>query len=342
MATLFRKQKRGGGYYPQLYARVYDGRRWREISTRCTTREAAQKVADDRERDLVNPGARAAREATFGAAVTRKLDHDVTRCVQGEIAEDTLAFYRSKAAQLVAHFGAETLLSAIGAGAGEVYAAARLDAGVGRHTVTKELTTFRQVMRQAKRRGDWKGDVEDVMPELWKVGYTPRRRALGTEEEADRMLAELPEAQRAWVCLALVIGGRASEVERVTMADVGAWTVRVRGTKTEASDATLPILPHVWRYWLEAWAWLERHGKVRRWLSSNRCRDLAKACERAGIDRTVANDFRRTAATWIRVRTGDGQLAGLFLRHADSTMVDRVYARLAGVALGEAIGRRVE
>lgn len=339
MAKLFRKKKRSGGHYPHWYALVYDGRRYREISTRCTAREAAQKVADDRERDLVDPGARAAREATFGAAVAMKIDNDVTRCAKGEISESTLQFYRDKVDRLLGYFGADRLLATIGEGDGERYAAHRLDEGVGRHTVTKELTALRQVLRQAKRRKEWNGDIDEVMPELWKVGYVARKRSL-TEEEADALLARLQPWQRAWVCLALVIGGRASEVERVTLADVTPWKIRVRGTKTEDSDATLPILPHVMRYWFEAWAWLEQHGRVKRWRDSHRWRDLNKACERAGLERVTANDFRRTAATWIRVRTGDGQLAGLFLRHVDSTMVDRVYARLGGAELGEAIARR--
>ncbi len=342
MATLFRKPKRGGGFYPHWYARCYDGRKWVEVSTRCTSKAAAQRVADDRELALVDPRQRVAGATTLADAIERKLSEDKDRIARAELALSTWEFYQAKARKIAGHFG-DARLSEIDHAAVEGYIHARLvDDGAQRHTVTKELTTLRQVLRQAKRRGEWNGDLETVMPERWKVGYKPRRRWLADDAEAGKLLAKLSPAARAWVCLSLVTGANASEVERVRYPEhVGAWTIRVPGTKNGNRDRIVPILSWVWPYWLEAWTWLEMNGRVKRWLSSNRKRDLDKAADRSGIARVTSNDLRRTAAMWVRLRSS-GELAGLFLGHSDSKMVDQVYARLAGAELGAAIAGRKE
>ena|GEM_PF-3809021 len=48
---------------------------------------------------------------------------------------------------------------------------------------------------------------------------------------------------------------------------------------------------------------LFRRGGARTWYATfygNGVRDLAQACDRAGIEPCTPNDLRRTCATWLR------------------------------------------
>jgi hypothetical protein len=59
----------------------------------------------------------------------------------------------------------------------------------------------------------------------------------------------------------------------------------------------------------------------------------------AGIERCSPNDLRRTFATWMRADGVPPNLIGSMMGHADSRMVERVYARLGIEALGAAVAQ---
>ena len=46
------------------------------------------------------------------------------------------------------------------------------------HTIHKELTALRRVLRLAKRHGEWSGDLDSVMPEHFAPKYEPKTRAV--------------------------------------------------------------------------------------------------------------------------------------------------------------------
>ena len=61
---------------------------------------------------------------------------------------------------------------------------------------------------------------------------------------------------------------------------------------------------------------------------SNFRRDLDEACTRAGVEHCSPNDLRRTAATWLRIAGAPLELIAPMMGHADTRMLERVYARL--------------
>jgi len=68
-------------------------------------------------------------------------------------------------------------------------------------------------------------------------------------------------------------------------------------------------------------------------------RDLAQACERAGIPKVTPNDLRRTFATWLAEAGVPELVTASLLGHTNSAMVRRVYACIGGEAKRSAVAR---
>jgi len=71
----------------------------------------------------------------------------------------------------------------------------------------------------------------------------------------------------------------------------------------------------------------------------NALRDLANACERAGIAPATWNDFRRTHGRWLRQAGVSPELIAEQLRHASPAMARLVYAQIEAEEVGEQIER---
>jgi integrase len=158
----------------------------------------------------------------------------------------------------------------------------RLAEGAKRYSIQKELTTIRAMLKVAKRRGEFPGDIEAVMPDGFDAGYEPRTGSL-TPEEMTKLLAELLPDRAARAAFIVAIGPRWRETARARREDVDLerGIVFLRGTKTANAKRTLPVvgwgvplLEHAVRYG-------EGEGGqlFRPW--SNVRRDLAEACARA-------------------------------------------------------------
>ena len=198
------------------------------------------------------------------------------------------------------------------------------------------------MLKVAKRRGEFPGDIQAVMPEGFDADYRPRERFLA-QEEARQLLAELAPDRAARVAFIIATGARWSATDRARRSDVDleARMVRIRGSKTKNAARVLPLvawgvplMEHVLRY-------AEGEGDMlfREW--SNSRRDLAQTCERAGIERVSANDLRRTYGSWLRHQGVEPHLIGAAMGQADSRMVERVYGRMTPEALGNALEERV-
>jgi integrase len=115
------------------------------------------------------------------------------------------------------------------------------------------------------------------------------------------------------------------ELYRITPPDID-WKrneVRIRGTKTEARDRVMPMPPEVasiLRARNRQWPMFEN------W--HNALRDLAKACQKAGVPRCNFKDLRRSFATDL-AKAG---VSPLFLKdlmgHTTTRMLEKVYARV--------------
>jgi integrase len=314
------------------------GRRIR-CSTKCTSRKAAQAAADRLELDAQDPRRAAAHKTSLEACLERLLTDVENR---GR-ASATVEFYRCKAAHLVRVLGRETRLSEIHADTVDHYIAVRLTEGASRYTLQHELTTLRQALKVARRRGEYLEDPARVLPVQWSSGYKPRRRCLRSGRDLQALVDELLPDRGAHLCFFVATGARDSEAARARRADIDLKrrTVFIRGTKTEASDDTIaivgfmrPLLEHV----LAVCG--DKPGPLfRPW--SNVRGDLADACDRAGIERVSPNDLRRTHGTWLRVLGVEPSLIARQLRHKDSRMAERVYGRMPADAAGAALRARL-
>jgi len=324
MATIY---KRGRIFYTSYY----DGARWRAKTTRCTSRRAAEAVARQLEEAAagVGPGLQA---ATLTQASALHLAAMLDRVERGELAEATLETNEGRLQQLCELLGPGLLVHQLDADRVTAYLDGRLQQ-VSRHTVTKERTLLRQVLRAARGAGWYPYAIEDVFPSGWRSGYRPRRRWL-TEAEAEALCWALPPLRAALVGFTLATGASPSEAARAQQQDIGASVVMIRGTKTETRKRVLPILEHS-RRWLPPPSCLPFQS----W--HNDSRDLKQACAAAGIEPCTLTDLRRTAGSWLYRRTGDASLVALFLGHSGVNMVLRVYGRLQGDELGAAIRRRL-
>lgn len=329
-----RLYKRGPIYWIDL--RALGGER---ESTRCTDKAAAAAVYKRRELELADPRYAAAARTTLGTALERLIADREARGRAGA----TLTFYASKAGHWTRLLGRDLPLSKVDARAVDGFIAARLAEGADRHTIAKELGTLRATLKVAIRRGEWAGDVAAVLPVAWAPEYKPRRRVLRDRHELQKLVDELPADRGAHVCYVVATAARDAEAQRAERGDIdlGRGVVKVRGTKTELSAASVAIVP-----WAEP---LIRHvlatippakGPLfRRW--SNVRRDLAEACERAKIEPVTLNDLRRTHATWLRAAGVDLGLVAGQLRHVDTRMVSRVYGKLDAVTARGAIAAQL-
>ncbi len=131
-------------------------------------------------------------------------------------------------------------------------------------------------------------------------------------------------------------GARRREVFAAQVGDVNAkaWTVKIRGTKTDLAAGTIPI-PTLMRA-------LHKHtgaGTYAPW--GNARRDLALYCVKAGVPVVTWNDLRRTFASLLVQAGVAPHLVAKLLRHKTTAMVDRVYGRQTGESLAGLIEHQI-
>lgn len=219
------------------------------------------------------------------------------------------------------------------------------------HTISKELICLRGTLKLAKRHGLWTGDIDAVMPVAFAPGYEPGDRWL-TKDEAWRLIAELTPDRGARVALMIGAGAEWSATERAARGDAAEdfSFVHIRGSKRKTRNRRIPLV-FQWQRDLVKFAFAGGRGAEQQlfepWGNVNR--DLARACLRAGevarekciqehgacehdeeheIDPCSPNDLRRTCMTWMRAEGMMPSEIAPFAGHADSRMVEKVYANL--------------
>lgn len=322
---MFRLYKRGKVWW----ARVKGQRR----STGCVDKTAAEAAAREFERCLADPSYRASNETTLSSALGDLVEELQRR---GRSAA-TITVVKQKSRHLVRLLGGP--LAKIDARAVDKYISTREAEGAHPLTITKELSALQQSLKLSLRHGTFHRPLESVMPVSYSPRYRPRTRWL-PERELGLLLEALPTRRAAHVAFIVATAARWSESLSARREDVGAAVVALRGTKTVASRRTVPILPV-----MVPLLRLALDGAPGRtvlfdpWPNSRR--DIRKACAKAGIDPCTANDFRRTAATWLRNAGVEPQLIGVFLGHTTSRMVELVYGRGDPMELGARIAERM-
>lgn len=344
---LYRRQKANGSWV-WWASWTADGRTVRR-STGCSTKAAAEVVIARWERERADPVYAAANDATFGEEARLFLVACKGAVERGKMAAETLSMYRQKAGALVRIIGADAKLGTFDGSTFQAYLDARRedfrvstlsDARPEGKTITestlyKEWVTFRGILKQAWRAQRFGRDPAALKPSHFGPEYKPRETAL-TWPQVWTLIGGLSLGRRQPVAFALMTGARRREVFAAQPGDVDAtaWTVRLRGTKTEAADATIPI-PRLMRPLAKSIdpmpfaAW------------PNARRDLQILCKTLGVPRVTWNDLRRTFASLLVQAGVAPHLVAKLLRHKTTAMVDRVYGRQTAESLADLIEAQI-
>ena len=371
MSRIFRRRDPDGDLIKVWYCWIPDLETGgtRRVSTKCTDKAAAQKRADELERDAVDPDSAAQAKATLRDALDLLIRDRDSLAKGGKRSYATVEFYRKKSGILLGAVpevlghdeGAIVFLREVTGKLVDDYIITRRDDGVVDSTIQKELTTWRAAMRLAKRRRLWKGDLEETFPKFG-ANYEPRSRWVRPEEiwklrdafvrtktKKDGSTRFVEHGVALWGMCAFMIAtscewGAAWKVNRekdFDLSDPSTWLVHVRGTKKKTRDRWVPIL-HLPFAFLLADAIALGDGVHSLFLdrSNNFRTRLTEACVRAGIDHLSPNDLRRTHGKWLRLAGVTPSVIGTSLGHADGRMAERVYAKsspreLAGVQRAE-------
>jgi integrase len=243
--------------------------------------------------------------------------------------------YATAARHLLRVLGLEARLVDVTAGAVDRYTAARLAEGASRHTIAKELVTLRGALRGAKRKGEYRADLDEIMPQ-WSPAYQPRKQWL-TPSQVAALLDQLSKRRAAVVAFVVATGARKGEAFRAEWQDVIGTRVHLRGTKTAAANRIVPVVHRECLRFLQiAIAGARAQGPLfDRWRAAHR--DLERACRRAGIPRVSWNDLRRTFGSWLKQAGVPLDDIADLLGHTSTTMVRRVYGQDTPQALEQRI-----
>lgn len=249
-------------------------------------------------------------------------------------AEGTKSCYEQRAGHLARILG-HAPLSSLHHDDLQRYIDERIAEGAARETVRKELCVFRRSVSLAIRRGVPCQEPKALLPRF-RTRYTPKKQWL-SPSQFEALLSYVAVDRGFWLLCAVYLGARLGELERLLWEDLAPdlSVAHIRGTKTAGSDRHVPIHPRLVaelrKRRSQAGPLLPHWHNVRR--------DLALACAALGIPKTTPNDLRRTFASWL-VQAGESSfVVAQLLGHSSSTMVERVYGRLAPATLRAAVSK---
>jgi integrase len=304
-------------------------------STKTKSRKVANVVLNRWQRDAADPSYSTSDKATVGSAAERFLD-EVGH--EGR-AEGTVNMYELKVRHVVKHLGG-LKLSELSHDHVLAFIKTREAEGSAHHTVHRELTALRRILKSAARAREFNRDPKSVIPK-YAARYVPRTRFL-TREELDLVMAHMAPARAAVVAYAVATAADLGSLQRAQRGDAGPEMVVVRGTKTKNRHRTIPRV----RLFADLLAFALEHADgdppllFQPW--GNMRRDIAAACKRAGIPTFTSNDLRRTSATWLVKRGVPLNVAAKFMGHASTAMLQKVYGQLDTSDVGRLIEERTE
>lgn len=315
-------------------------------STRQSTRALALVVTERWARERADPEREAARQATFGAEAGTFLKE----CRAAKLAAGTIEMYEQKLANLCDVIGRETPMADITAQRVSEYFDTRRGEGAADSTLFKEWVALKGVLTSARHRGRFGRDPKAVRPLRLAANYEPRKTFLSWEQ-ADRLLDRFDGDRKRIIAFVLATGARRREWQSAQPGDIDGGRVKLRGSKTDASAATIPI-PKVMHRWLR----LAGEPPFPLWVNARRdildaCRKLRDEDRKLARERGVPvdeailfpdvtwNDLRRTFASLLVQAGVFPHLVAKLLRHTSTAMVDKVYGRQTDDALAELVER---
>jgi len=226
----------------------------------------------------------------------------------------------------------------------EKYKRKRLEEGVKKTTVNRELTVLRSILARAKDFGMWEGNLPKI--EKFRNEEEEVVRFL-SEEESRKLIDACPEWFRPVVIFTLNTGLRAGEVFSLKWEDIDFQrkTIRIkaRSSKTK-KERLVPMNSTVYSLLKE----LERNRKEHGFVFTNRFglpykyedktyrRVFKTACEKAGIKNFRFHDLRHTFASWIAMKSRDIYAVKHLLGHSSLSSTRR-YAHLTDTYLQDVV-----
>jgi integrase len=318
----------------------------RRVSTGCRDLEAARLWRREREREAADPTYAATRSTTLKLAIERF----VTELEVAQRASATLSFYAQKLGPALTFFGEGATLNDITTARLTDYVKWRttehaLDDGgmqlaVTPRTAKMEIESLLTMLRAAKHRKDYAGDIDALKPLRMDAKYEPRKR-FPTREQFVAIVQELERRglhhRAAWLCVAIATAGRLSEINRFRRSAIGTkvFTIEVTKTKkTEGGQRVRPILPFARELltYAKQWGAGEGDALLQPWVAANLNDTLRRVCEAVGAPRFSANDFRRALASWLVQAGVAPNLVAYMLGHTSTAMVERVYGKMTAEA----------
>jgi integrase len=325
-----RLYKRG----PLWWARWTENGRTVRRTTGARDRKAAQRTIDRWQRERADPQYHAAHQATVRSAAERF----IRELVDEHLRAGTLNMYACKASHVVRLLG-DVRLVALEHERVKQFVHEREAEGAHSHTIHRELTTLRRILRSASKAREFPREPRSVIPKF-SAGYVPRTRYLSCFE-LYAVLDVLPPYRGAWLAFIVATSARLGEAMRAQRGDIGRESIQLRGTKTAGALRRVPVVtmlrPLVERVLRDADG--NAPMLLRPWL--NMRRDIAIACKRVGCAPFTPNDLRRTTGTWLLQLGVPIDVVAKVLGHASPSMLYKVYGQLGAEDLGRLIQSRL-
>jgi integrase len=321
--------QRGGFWYLRT-----DPVTGKKRATGCRSKTAARAYRNQRELAAADPTYAAAESATLGQWMLNTIE-----AKKVDRSESTIKIYKQKLGHFVRLWGVGLPLVEINTGLCDEYTKSRREEGVTDHTISKEFNCLSQVLKHATRAGCYSGQIALLRPMDVLPRYEPRKRAM-PPAEVDALMQVCSPRLAGFVAIAIALGARLSEVLKFEGLDIdkstGTWVATIRGTKTKKSRRRIPILK-AFRGFIEIGAPYLPMQKY-----NNICRDLERACTRAGIVKVTPNDVRRSMAT-ILIEAGVSlDMARRIYGHSTTRMLETVYGQPRPEAIAEVVEPSLE
>jgi integrase len=301
------------------------GARFRQ-STKQTDKRRADVIASDWYRRFADPAYQAANETTIADASK----HLKAALVQAAKSPETIKFYATKLSHVARIFGADTPMTHITAKSVDEYTATRKEEGASAYTVSKELTALRQLLKHARRRGEFDKELSQVMPIGFATGYKPRERRITLEQAWDlihSLVRNGCESVARYVAFVCATTARDAAVGRARASHLVADGIKVFDRKTKASTRTVPVTRVTIAFASFAFEGLEGDAMVAPGVSSVR-HALHRACATLKLPALSPNDLRRSVTHWHLEAGVPRYVAARFMGHTSTKMLDEVYGKI--------------
>lgn len=288
---------------------------------------------------------------TLAQALADLLEHTANRVADGVRSAGTLSMQQGHVRWLLQQFPPETPMEAINPRMLDDLATwARKHGGAGGRalnprTVAKRLSTLRRAFNVAARR--MRVASVPLFPEFANPAWKKRYRVLEQVSELHRLLAELPPHRALWVQIAFWTCQHASDVERMTWADVGSLDsedrfVKIRNTKNRKHWLFKVRCPRELGHSLR----MERDRLIaagtpptpeRRLVQEwpNRSVMLTRACSRAQVKQLSANDLRHSGISAMVRKIGLTPGAQKWGGWSSFAMMEKYYSHALPPALDQ-------